>query len=241
MNNKISEEWFNKQKDKYSEFLAEEELDKKYLENKDKIYDKLKSELTLKYNCHSYSELSYIFNGILRRNNSKYRIKDIDFGDLAFRQKFKFMNSINLVKMRGEILRGSHRTRYLVNEDSIKTFLELFILSDTIYHDLLCPEIYFGMELACYKGEQFTEDERQYLNLYNSFYDTYLEYYQKFIDTLPESKFKQEFEAIPNELIKTENEKIDELIRVENEEVIERIFDKKFYDLSKSLKRKKNK
>ncbi len=46
MNNKISEEWFNKQKNKYLDNIAGFEFLKQYKENKEQILNKLKSEYT---------------------------------------------------------------------------------------------------------------------------------------------------------------------------------------------------
>ncbi len=137
------------------------------------------------------------------------------------------MKSVNLAKMRYKILCSAHN-RFLANEDSMKKFLEVYTLSDIIIHpDVIDLNFYFGIELAKYEGVIFTEDEVQVLNLYDSLYDTYLEYYQKFIDTLPNSKLKQELEAIPNGLTKVETVTV---------EIESKTFGKKFLRRNKKIR-----
>ncbi len=218
----INEEWFEKQKNKYLDSLAGFEFSKQYKENKEKFLDKLKSEFRCIFNCSSYDELEFIVRQVKDENYQKFvnnKLKNINIFDENFQKYYEFMKSVNLAKMIHKIF-GSYENRFLTNERSMITFLRVYTLSDTIYCDVMDLNFYFGMELAKYEGVTFTEDEIHTLNLYDSLYDTYLEYYQRFVDTLPKSELKQELEAIPNELTKIENKEI---------------FGKK------SLKRKKNK
>lgn len=202
----INEEWFEKQKNKYLDSLAGFEFSKQYKENKEKILDKLKSEFRCIFNCSSYDELEFIVRQVKDDNYQKFvndKLKNINLYDKSFQKKVEFMKSINLAKMIQNIF-DSYENRFLTNERSMITFLRVYTLSDTIYRDVIDLNLYFGMELAKYESVIFTEDERQALNLYNSLYDTYLEYYQRFVLTLPESELKQELEEIPNELTKIE-------------------------------------
>ncbi len=228
MENKISEEWFNKQKNKYLDNIAGFEFLKQYKENKEQILNKLKSEYTDTFNCHSYDELEFIIKDVRYDNYHKFNNgKNINLLDDDIQKKYEFMKSVNLAKMRYKILCSAHN-RFLANEDSMKKFLEVYTLSDIIIHpDVIDLNFYFGIELAKYEGVIFTEDERQALNLYDSLYDTYLEYYQKFVDTLPKSELKQELEAIPNGLTKVETVTV---------EIERKTFGKKFLRRNKKIR-----
>lgn len=225
----INEEWFEKQKNKYLDSLAGFEFSKQYKENKEKILDKLKSEFRCIFNCSSYDELEFIVRQVKDDNYQKFvndKLKNINLYDKNFQKKVEFMKSINLAKMIQNIF-NSYENRFLTNERSMITFLRVYTLSDTIYRDVIDLNLYFGMELAKYEGVIFTEDERQALNLYDSLYDTYLEYYQRFVDTLPKSELKQELEAIPNELTKIETVTI---------EIERKTFGKKFLRRNKKIR-----
>ena len=217
MNNKVSEEWLNKQKEIYTKKVDFNNYKAQFSEKRKKAQEKVKYELASRYNCKNYEELSHIVTDNAYRYVQEilFKLKELKNSidpvyNVKNRNKYIFTKSINYIKMKEMIINLSYNINYmylLASEDRMKAFADIYEISD-LYCKLMNENYYLGLEIANYKGYDFTEDERQLLNLYNSLYDTYLEYYQKFIDTLPESELKQELEAIPNELTKIENKEI---------------------------------
>ena len=192
----------------------------------EKAKEKVKYELASKYNCKNYEELTHIVtdNAYLYAQEKLFKLKELDpIYNEKYRNKYPFAKSINYGKMRDMIYNLDYTIKYMdllsASEDTMKALADIYEIGD-LYWNFFDLNYYFGLEIADYKGYDFTEDERQLLNLYDSLYDTYLEYYQRFVLTLPESELKQKLEAIPNELTKIENKEL---------------FDKK------SLRRSKNK
>ena len=105
MNNKISEEWFNKQKDRYLDCQAGLEFMRQQMTRQKEIVENLESELAIKYNCHSYNELQFILteaNEISFKN--KKQVSELNIYNDEFQKKYRFMKSINFIMMKEKIL-----------------------------------------------------------------------------------------------------------------------------------------
>lgn len=218
MNNQVSEEWLKKQKEIYRNKVKLDDFKTKLAEKRTKAKEKVKFELASRYGCNNYKELMHVINDnacrysrekILKLKEFKRSYDPVD--NEKYRNKYTFAKSINYGKMRDMIYNLDCTIKYMdllsASEDTMKALADVYEIN-ILYWNFFDLNYYFGLEIADYKGYNFTEDERQLLNLYDSLYDTYLEYYQKFVDTLPESELKQDLEAIPNELAKIENKEL---------------------------------